>query len=245
MNCNEFDNYLSLYIDDKLTKEQETEFLAHKEQCEHCFRALQNAETMNVGMEELRDLKAPEDLSKNVIRALRLEQSSSFENVQKNEQKNVQKSQQPGRKAPSGNGRLLPKLSWVKRVALAAVMVLIVTSAVILSTDWLPRPVEDMVTMDSTEEGASIMDEQESAMGDPAREQERADGEEELFTSEEEYDEDTADGAERPIETDEAGPETPEFFGGETLGITYGEWLVILLGFGVIGVILILRRNRN
>lgn len=266
MNCNEFDEKISLSIDGKLDKDEEKDFLDHSIHCQRCKTALENTKKMIDSFEDLKHMKAPEDLSTGIIQALELEmgefageesqespKESPKENVQEDEHENVRKVGHVNPQRKKSNGWLSKQSPQIKRISLAAVLVLIVSSAVILTADWLPSPIEkDMVDMESAEE-SSLDERAADDSGDAPDSIENREAEdlqdgpeitnmeenEEAFgdepSSEEGLDQGGIDGEHTILETEEK----------ETFGIKYGEWIVLLLGIGVISVIVVFRKNRR
>ncbi|NBG87916.1 anti-sigma factor family protein [Isachenkonia alkalipeptolytica] len=227
MNCKEFENSISLYIDEKLNDDEKTAFLAHKDHCSHCDRALENTEKMVGSLQELKDLKAPEGLSKSIMATLEQEEEN---NPREDVDQYLEES--------SGRNHkkwFIKQLPWMKKISLAAVMVLIITSAVILTTDRFPAPREDeMTVMESADDDAGItsMDEEESISPEEA-------------APEEAVEEEPPAAMEETVEPEERDGDTSETFGRDTFGMEYGKWIVILLGIGVISVIGVLRKDRK
>lgn len=217
MNCKEFENNISRYMDEELSREETTAFLAHQEKCSHCKRALENTERTVESLRDLQHMKAPQDISGSIIASLEKEKSDS------------------------GSGQktlFLHRVPWVKKVSLAAVLVLVVTSALILSTDWLPLPKEDeMTVMESAEEepGVTSMDDLDD------HEQEF---QEEAPSDEGETEESPGTEMEKK-RTEEKDQEATRTYGSEPLGIDYGKWIILLLSIGVVSTLIVLLRNRK
>ncbi len=265
MNCKEFDDKISLYIDGKLNSDEEKVFLDHSKDCQRCHRALENTGRMLDTLQDLNHIKAPKDLSKSIIEALEMEginfgsgnsqvdsekitennvQEKILEdNVQEDEQKNVRKTVQLDTHRRNRSGRFLKQMPWIKKVSLAAVLVLIVTSAVILSNDWLPSPIQDdTMVMESGEESAldeRAADETEAGFESLENGEAQDSGGDIGITATEDgeadFEDDSADAYGEGVEESEV----------DTFGIEYGEWIVLLLGIGVISVIAVLRKNRK
>ena len=280
MNCKEFDDKISQYIDGELNKDEEKAFLDHSNHCQRCQNTLENTKRMIGSLEDLKHMKAPENLSKNIIQALELEmekftgeesreslEKSTKENVQDNEHENVQKIGQHESDRINRKGWFSKQSPWIKKASLAAVLILIVSSAVILTSDWLLSPIEDdMVSMESVEESAldervaddtdkfsdSINNEEtvdsQDEPGVTAMEEEESEFREES-SSEEEFgeegiDEETPDMNE-PLESEEGESTIHATEEENTFGIKYSEWIVLLLGIGVISIVVVLRKNRR
>ncbi len=264
MNCKEFDDKISLYIDKRLHMDEEKNFLDHSKHCQHCRRALENTERMLDSLQDLNHIKAPKDISKNIIRALEMdvislgsedpqiitekntEESSEKilgDIVRKDKQNSVRETEQLDLFRGDRKDRFLKQMPWIKKVSLAAVLILVVTSAVILSTDWLPRPTQDdMMVMESGEESTldeRAADESEADPESPESQETQDFGEDIGITATEEGDGDFEDDAE---EAYGLGVEDSEM---DTFGIKHGEWIVLLLGIGVISVVAVLRKNRK
>ncbi len=263
MNCNEFDEKISLYIDGKLNKDEEKSFLDHVNDCRQCFRALENTKGILGSLEDLNNIKAPEDLSKSIINALEMEvMKSKYEKTRKgseestensiveDEYENVQKNREFYGYRKNPRQWFLKQNPWIKKVSLAAVLILIVTSTVILNTDWAPSPIqEDMMVMDSegesdpeerpVEESEEISDSVENEISEYPQRQPgiTAMEDEETAFGEDSYSrEDQVEESElRTMETEES----------KILGVKYREWIVLLLGIGVITVIVVPRKNRK
>ena len=272
MNCKEFDDKISLYIDKKLNSDEEKIFLDHSKHCQRCHVALENTGRMLDSLQDLNHIRAPKDLSKSIIEALKMEEMNlangnspvdleniTEKNVQEDQHYSVRKTGQLESHRKSRSGRFLKQMSWIKKVSLAAALVLIVTSAVILSNNWLPSPIQDdMMVMESGEE--STLDQRAADESEPGPEslengEAQDSGEDIGITASEEGEgefEDEAGTSEdldgETLDEDDAADsygESVEDSEVDTFGIKYGEWIVLLLGIGVISVIVVLRKNRK
>ncbi len=214
MNCKEFENKILGYLENELDHENKDAFLAHKQDCPHCSRALENTERMVKSLSDLKKIKAPEDLSESIIASLEKEVENRGTDFRQG---------------------LLSRMPRIKRVSLAAVLVLLITAGLILRTDWIPAPREDemTVTESTVDEGAGItsMDDQEEALEEDA-------------PGEEDYSDESPDMAVEREASEEKDGESQRTYGEETFGLNYSKWLVILTGIGVISVIVVFRRNR-
>lgn len=233
MDCKEFDNKISLYIDGELNSDDTKYFLEHSKKCLRCYRALENSEQMMLGFKELSHIKAPEDLSKNIIYALERETENNLDEEAQRDFNNNRKSQnKKGFKGQLGKGT-----SWVKKLSVAAVLLMVLTSALIFSRDWIPIPMEEeMRVMENMEESAiedSALDESQEVSSQNEN-SELEDSEESVGITALEGEED----ASKELisrDVDEDSPLIPE----------QNQWIVILLGIGVISGIVVLLKNRK
>lgn len=215
MNCKEFENNISLYIDGKLNTDTKAAFNAHLEVCNSCKVKLENTKNMIAGLQDLEEITAPKDLRGNILQQLKAEE---VPNTEKQASDSTQKNR---------SSRVFP----IKKFALVAAMILVVASTLVLNYDFFQG---------SMDEGAMIMESadrdfsEDTVMRDNGEPTEAFESEEESFGDEEV---EVTDGEEETV--------NPEQYEEDTFGIKYGEWIVLLLGIGVISVIIVLQKNRN
>lgn len=215
MNCKEFEKNISLFIDGKLDTEIKSAFNAHLKTCSACEVKLENTRKMIAGLQDLEKIKAPKDLRDNIMRQLKAEEVSK---VEKQASDSIQKNR---------SSRVLP----IKKFALAAALILVVASTVILNYDFFQGPMDEgTMIMESADRDFS----EDAVMRDTEESAEDFESEEESFGDEEA---EVTDGGEEMVNLEQ--------YEEDTFGIKYGEWIVLLLGIGVISVIIVLQKNRN